>query len=46
MDGYDKFQQIIAELKYKIEKEKDKNNPPYDVPPGFEELFRNLSNHK
>lgn len=38
MSGYEKFQQIMAELKYKIE---HKDNPA-SLPPGFEELFNNL----
>ena len=39
MSGYERFQEIMAEINYKIshpEEEKLKNN----LPPGFEELFK------
>lgn len=40
MNGYDEFQRIMADINYKIKIEENrKNGKPYDLPPGFEQLF-------
>ena len=39
-DGYSKFQQIMAEINYKIQMEENRKNNKYDLPPGFEDIFR------
>lgn len=41
MTGYKEFQQIMAEINYKIQMEENRKKfgLNYDLPPGFEELF-------
>jgi len=41
MTGYEKFQQIMAEINYKKQMEENHKNfgLNYDLPPGFEQLF-------
>jgi len=37
MTGYEEFQQIMAEINFKKQMEFNKS---YDLPPGFEDLFK------
>lgn len=40
MTGYEKFQQIMAEINFRKNMEENrKKGKSYDLPPGFEELF-------
>jgi len=41
MEAYNHFQQIMAEINYKIQMEENRKNfgLNYDLPPGFEQLF-------
>lgn len=41
MTGYEEFQQIMAEIRYKkqMEENRKKFGLNYDLPPGFEQLF-------
>lgn len=41
MTGYEEFQQIMAEINYKIQMEENRKKfgLNYDLPPGFEEIF-------
>ena len=42
MAGYEEFQRIMAEINYKIQMEENRKKfgLNYDLPPGFEELFK------
>lgn len=40
MTGYEEFQRILAELKRKVGNDKKIKN--INLPPGFEELFKNI----
>ena len=44
MTGYEQFQQIMAEINYRKNMEENRRNfgLNYDLPPGFEELFKDL----
>ena len=42
MTGYEEFQQIMAEINFRKNMEENRNNfgSNYDLPPGFEKLFK------
>ena len=44
-DGYKQFQQIMAEINYRknMEENRKKFGLNYDLPPGFEELFKGFN---
>ena len=44
MTGYEKFQQIMAEINYKIQMEENRKKfgLNYDLPSGFEEIFNQI----
>ena len=44
MPGYEQFQQIMAEINYKIQMEENRKKfgLNYDLPPGFEEIFNQI----
>ena len=41
MTKYEEFQQIMAEINFKVQMEENRKNFDlnYDLPPGFEQLF-------
>ena len=45
MTGYEKFQQIMAEINFRKNMEENRKNSKlnYDLPPGFEELFNGFN---
>lgn len=42
MTGYEEFQRIMAEINYRKQMEENRRNfgINYDLPPGFEQLFK------
>lgn len=47
MTGYERFQQIMAEINYKKQiEESKKSTKDFDLPPGFEELFKGFNDKK
>lgn len=43
MTGYEKFQQIMAEIEHHKQMEDKKESfKDYDLPPGFEQLFKSF----